>query len=300
MELYVSSPLLKIIAIATLNSLSPSPKSSNEGKGTLANQSSTSSSSKINALPVQNSVDACELALINFFGVLKEPTYLPFLLRLRSICPTDLHFDTNSLFLMSDFNVAIETYPSKVHVPLVFLYHMHTETFKKYLDAYGASEIPKFISSASEHTASVNRFLKEFDEHAQIVIFPYRYAIPRHYIVSTGNTLHAYDSDSESIAVMRMTIVGNNFKIYSDSKSSSPLIIRISLDGKWAFIDIHTPHKPAVPGTIYAIIFSHRFDTYHLVNLLWSLNNNIELIADTLEDFKFSLFSVFRSSRNSK
>ena len=325
MQFFVSRPLIQIIAIAKLNSLPPPPETLNEE--TLASQSSNSSSSQNNETLPNNAIEALsdlnneampcrvivlpdhfdlteyedEFSMNTLFGFLNEPTYLPFLLRLRSVCATDLRADTYSLFLMSNYSRDIESYPTVVKFtnspPLIFLYHMYPDIFKKYLDAYEPTNIPQFISLTS---GIGHLFLRLFDEKARIVIFPYRHSQSRHDILSTGNTLHVYDIDSNSPAEIHMKIFENALLIYSDQERLPHLIIRISPD-EILFLEVFSCDnhvETAVPGTIFAIIFGYKFDPSHLKKFLLSLNKNIELMSDALEDYGFSVFEILSSRKN--
>lgn len=255
--------------------------------------------------------DDDELKMRSFFKILNDPAYLPFLLNVKHICITEITMEIYSTFFPHNYNLPIESHPSSVdrdfvwETPLLFLYHMYPSAFEKYADAYGVSQIGDLVALSDSPPFYTDLFIKEFDEHAPLVILPYRRFYPHSGVT---NIVLQFD-EGDCNGSIRMKILDGELSI-EGNHDLGYTIICISPEGKWDYIDIPEepanpgvllPHKERVePGTIYAVSFKFRFNTYRLVSLLWSLNTNIEHIADALEDFNFSLFSIAQSNRNSR
>ena len=305
MEPFLSRPFSKILAIAQLNSL-PRPLNQN---------SNSSSSQNIDESPNQNSELLLtqnfeelesDFKMMDVLWILNDSRFLPFLLRLKHINSTEITLEVYSLYFSSSYNLAIESHSELIDAhfvlnsSLISLYHMYPEGFARFCEAYGISNISDFIEKyreeLSEFSNSIKLFLKEFDEYAPLVILPYCPSGAKHTVVSTGNTMHLYQKGFDSS--ISMTIV-NKILTFDKDRCPSYHIIRVFPNGKWESIADSIPHKePATPGTIYAISFVPA--TYLLGQFLSPLSNNIELMADALEDYGFSVFAILPSNRNSK
>ena len=321
-EPYLSRPFSKILSIAKLNTLSPPP--SNKAEVTSGNQNSSNSSSSQNNEPcLEEDIEASadqegelksdededsEFEIANFLWILNDPRFLPFLLKLKTICATDISTEVFLTSFSSNNSLAIESHPEKVDSdfalgsPLMILYHWCPDAYNAFMDAYGVSDIPQLIAlfrAGWDDTPdeTITRFLDEFDDKAPLVLLPYRHPSTKHDILSTGSTLCVTEHEGDS--VIKLNILDGNL-IIDKEWCSCYHVIRILSNGEWEYIAESVPfQEAAMPGTLYAIILKS-FSTFNLKQLLLSLNNIIELMADALEDYGFSVFQILPSLRENE
>ena len=174
---------------------------------------------------------------------------------------------------------------------------MNPKVFEKFAKVYEISSIPELLNTCPAKWSNWD-INGDFNGQAPLIVLPYRQGSD---ILSTGSTM--YVSEDGHRSAIRMKILDGILEIDSNV-SSSFCVIRVSPNGKWEYIANSTPHlEPAIPGMIYAIRFDSDYIRSSLEKLIGRIEikpNNLELIANTLEDFGFSVFAIFPSNRKSE
>ena len=310
-EIYLSTSFSKILAVARLNlPLKPSKQENSSS----ANQNSSNSSDSSNSSSGQN-LDAVETSngkylvrkvevqftVNEYLSILNDSHFLPFLLRTKDICITDISLENYFTYFSSTYDLAIESHPSPIDssfVPFVLsssiisLYFMHPDAFDKFANVYEISSIPKLVSKYSTAWGSNG----SFDDQASLIILPYR---PGKDIISTGGTM-CIPLDKNGTAI-NMKICDGILEI---ERKGYHFLRSFRVSPKGECIALKCPHKEAtLPGTLYAFKFEEEYDDSRLKEFLKRVGNdenNLELIANVLEDFGFRVFAIFPSNRDRK